>query len=107
MSPREVRRSVWTIGKQALRDRVMLAWAASSRPAAATQWRALLPMIDTWCPPTFPITGDDALAAGVPEGPLIGAVLREVESWWVDHDFPADRLAAIERLKAVAQGMAY
>ena len=107
MSPREVRRSVWRIGKQALRDRVMLAWAASSRPAAATQWRALLPMIDTWTAPTFPITGDDALSAGVPEGPMIGAVLREVESWWVDHDFPQDRLTAIERLKAVAQGMVY
>jgi len=107
MSPREVRRAIWRVGNQALRDRVMLAWAASSRSAATSQWRALLPMIDSWKPPAFPLGGDDAMAAGVPEGALVGAVLREVESWWVDHDFPTDRLAAIERLKAVAQGMVY
>ncbi len=47
------------------------------------------------------------MAAGVPKGPLVGEVLREVEAWWVDHDFPDDKLALIERLKSVAQGMAY
>ena len=34
-------------------------------------------------------------------------VLREVEAWWIDHDFIDDKLSAVERLKAVAQGMAY
>ena len=32
-------------------------------------------------------------------------VLAEVEAWWVDSDFPADKLSIIERLKAVAQGL--
>jgi hypothetical protein len=41
----------------------------------------------------------------VPEGPLVRAVMREVESWWVENDFPTDKLALIERLKAVVQGM--
>ncbi|HEX2561923.1 hypothetical protein, partial [Phenylobacterium sp.] len=34
-------------------------------------------------------------------------VLKEVEAWWIDHDFIDDKLAAIEKLKAVAQGMVY
>ena len=34
-------------------------------------------------------------------------VRREVEDWWIDMDFTDDKLAAIERLKAVAQGLAY
>ena len=33
-------------------------------------------------------------------------VMREVEAWWLDADFPDDKLSVIERLKAVAQGMA-
>jgi poly(A) polymerase len=46
-------------------------------------------------------------AAGVPGGPMIGAVLREVEAWWIDQDFIMDKLSVMERLKAVAQGMAF
>ena len=71
------------------------------------QWRALLPTAQSWTAPSFPLTGDEVIAAGVPKGPLVGEVMREVEAWWVDSDFPDDKLALIERLKAVAQGMAY
>jgi poly(A) polymerase len=46
------------------------------------------------------------MAAGVPAGPLVGQVLREVETWWIDADFPDDKLALVERLKAVAQALA-
>jgi poly(A) polymerase len=47
------------------------------------------------------------MAAGVRKGPMVGQVMREVEDWWIDHDFLDDKLSAIEKLKAVAQGMAY
>ena len=107
MSPKETRRLVYRLGAETLCDRVTLAWAASERPAATTQWRALLPTARSWTPPRFPLTGDEVMAAGVAKGPLVGEVLREVEAWWVENDFPADKLALIERLKAVAQGMAY
>jgi poly(A) polymerase len=106
MSPRETRKLVYRLGAQALCDRVTLAWAASDRPKAAPQWRALLPTAQSWAPPRFPLTGDEVLAAGVPKGPQVGEVMREVEAWWVDNDFPDDKLALIERLKAVVQGMA-
>jgi poly(A) polymerase len=33
-------------------------------------------------------------------------VLREVERWWIDADFPDDKLSIVERLKAVAQALA-
>jgi poly(A) polymerase len=106
MSPRETRAHVYRQGLQAFCDRVTLAWA-TGRPAATTQWRALLPTAQSFPVPRFPMTGDEVMAAGVPKGPLVGEVLREVERWWVDSDFPDDKLALIERLKAVAQGMAY
>ena len=46
------------------------------------------------------------LAPGVPPGPRVRAVMRVVEAWWIAADFPTARLSIIERLKAVAQGMA-
>ena len=107
MSPREARRLVYRLGAEAFCDRVTLAWAASERPATTIQWRALLPLARSWTAPKFALTGDEVMAAGVPKGPLVGEVLREVEAWWVENDFPNDKLALIERLKSVAQGMAY
>ncbi|HEY2659115.1 MAG TPA: CCA tRNA nucleotidyltransferase [Caulobacteraceae bacterium] len=107
MSPREARRAVYRLGAAAFCDRAQLAWAASNRPAATVQWRALMPMAQSWPRPTLPLTGDEVLAAGVPKGPLVGAVMREVEDWWIDQDFTDDKLSLVEQLKAVAQGMAY
>ncbi len=107
MSPREARRVIYRLGAAAFCDRVLLAWAGSDRPAAAIQWRALLPMAQTWPRPVFPLTGDEVLAAGVPKGPMVGKVMREVEDWWIDHDFTDDKLSLVEQLKAVAQGLAY
>jgi poly(A) polymerase len=107
MSPRETRRLVYRLGAEALCDRVTLAWAASNRPAATTQFRALLPTARSFTPPRFPLTGEEVMGAGVAKGPLVGEVMREVERWWVENDFIDDKMALIERLKAVAQGMAY
>ncbi|HRP11284.1 MAG TPA: CCA tRNA nucleotidyltransferase [Terricaulis sp.] len=105
MSLREMRRAIYTIGNAAFRDRVMLAWAEAGH-AKAQQWRALVAHAQMWQPPKMPLTGDEVMAAGVPAGPKVGAVMREVEAWWIDADFPDDKLSIIERLKAVAQGMA-
>jgi poly(A) polymerase len=107
MSPREIRRAVYRLGGRAFCDRVKLAWAASGRSATTNQWRGQLALGQGWSPPAFPISGDEVMSAGVPKGPMVGQVLREIEDWWIDHDFIDDKFSAIEKLKAVAQGMAY
>lgn len=107
MSPREIRRGVYLAGGRAFRDRVKLAWAASARSAAAIQWRGMIALADGWTAPEPPLTGEDVIKAGVPKGPLVGRVLAEVEAWWIDHDFIDDKLSAVEKLKAVVQGMVY
>ncbi len=107
MSPRESRRAVYRIGVATFSDRIKLAWARSERSAATHQWRGLLALAESWTPPPFPLTGEDVINSGVPKGPMVGQVLREVEDWWIDHDFLDDKFSAIEKLKAVAQGMAY
>lgn len=105
MSPREIRRAIYRLGAQAFRDRVKLAWAASDRPVTTPQWRMLSVYPATWTIPPFPLSGEEIKTAGVPEGPLVGAVRREIEDWWIDLDFTTDSMAAVERLKAVVQGM--
>jgi poly(A) polymerase len=105
MSLREMRRAIYKLGNEAFRDRIMLAWAAAGGDKSQ-QWRALVAHAQMWKPPRLPLSGDDVMAAGVPAGPKVGEVLREVEAWWIDADFPDDKLSVIERLKAVAQGMA-
>ncbi|MGE0596736.1 MAG: CCA tRNA nucleotidyltransferase, partial [Hyphomonadaceae bacterium] len=105
MSLREMRRAIYRVGNEAFRDRVMLAWAGAGGEKAQ-QWRALLAHGQMWTPPKMPLTGDEVMAAGVPAGPKVGQIMREVEEWWIDADFPDDKLSVIERLKAVAQGLA-
>lgn len=107
MSPREIRRAVYRAGAATFRDRAKLAWAGASSTATTPQWRGMIALGDGWSRPAFPLTGDDVVKAGVPKGPMVGQVLREVEDWWIDHDFLDDKLSAVEKLKAVAQGLAY
>ncbi|HEX4712502.1 CCA tRNA nucleotidyltransferase [Phenylobacterium sp.] len=107
MSPREIRRALYRLGPEAFRDRAKLAWARADRTAATPQWRGMIALGEGWTAPAFPLTGRDVIAAGVPKGPMVGQVLREVEDWWIDHDFIDDKLSAVEKLKSVAQGMAF
>jgi poly(A) polymerase len=107
MSPREIRRVLYRLGAQPFRDRAKLAWARAARSATTPQWRGMIALGEGWTPPPFPLTGEDVIAAGAPKGPMVGQVLREVEDWWVDHDFIDDKMSTIEKLKSVVQGMAF
>ena len=104
MSAREMRRTAYRMTPKIMRDAAMLRWAGDARRTQNTvQWRALLPMIESWKPPRLPLDGHHARLAGVPDGPKIGEVLREVEEWWIDADFIMDEYALLERMKAIVQ----
>lgn len=104
MSVREMRRTAYRMTPKVMRDVAMLRWAGDvKRNHNAIQWRALLPMIESWKQPTLPLDGHHVKLAGVPDGPQIGEVLREVEEWWIDADFTTDEYSLIERMKAVVQ----
>lgn len=107
LSIREVRKLLYRLGREHLRDCVRLRWADDVKASNAIQWRALLAMADAWERPRFPLSGRDVMAAGVPEGPLVGRILSEVEEWWIDADFTDDAFSIAERLKAVVQALAY
>jgi poly(A) polymerase len=103
LSIKEVRKLLYKLGTPRFKDRVSLKWAEDPKESNFVQWRALLAMADAWERPKFPLDGGNVMAAGVPQGPLIGKVLGEVEEWWIDSDFIEDEFSLAERLKAVVQ----
>jgi poly(A) polymerase len=105
LSVRDVRKLLYRCGVQRFKDRVRLAWADDPEGSNAPQWLALLALAATWDRPRFPLTGRDVMAAGVPEGPLVGRILSEVEEWWIEADFPEDMPSILERLKATVRAV--
>ncbi len=102
LSAAAARRCLYRLGAATFRDRLKLAWAAQPDPLAEpAPWLALLAEADQWAAPRFPVTGQDAAAAGVNPGPAMGQALREVERWWVEQDFQPDRKALLDRLRSL------
>jgi len=54
-------------------------WLAGDGGSDWTDLRARLAAMPR---PIFPLSGGDIVALGVPEGPRVGAVLRDVRNWW-------------------------
>jgi poly(A) polymerase len=84
-------------------DAALIAYARSGRPDLPVI-RALLDFASRWTEPRLPISGADIVARGVSPGPALGAVLGEVEAWWVAHNFNADRRECLEELDRRLRG---
>ncbi|HEX4303309.1 MAG TPA: CCA tRNA nucleotidyltransferase [Rhizomicrobium sp.] len=107
MSVKESNRLLYRIGVKLFSDLLFLRWAEDPKPSNGINWWSLLERAKTWPRPGFPLTGRHVMLAGVPEGPLVGQILKEVEDWWIDADFIEDEFSLAERLKAVVQATAY
>jgi len=91
------RRALYHLGRELYRDLSLLAGDASRASA-------LLAEAERWTPPTFPLRGTDVAALGIEPGPRIGRLLRELEVWWEEGDFRADRAACLAELAKRAEG---
>ncbi len=79
-----------------IRDRMLLAAADGRNTGDPLSLRHGL---EGWPVPQLPISGGDAVALGVPQGPRVGELLAEVETWWVAGGFVAGREACLAELK--------
>ncbi len=86
-------------------DHVLLEWArAGEGRAGDAAWKALLDAARGWVRPRFPLTGEDARAAGVEPGPAMGAWLKRREDSWVEFGAVETRAALLARLRAKPLG---
>ncbi|MBT5860877.1 MAG: CCA tRNA nucleotidyltransferase [Alphaproteobacteria bacterium] len=95
--PVVLRRALYSVGREKFQDDVWLCWAedpTSTDPG----WLRVLNFPDTWDVPDLPVTGKDALGAGIEKGPAVGEALAVVEAWWITEDFQPDRAACLQKL---------
>lgn len=52
--------------------------------------------------PVFPLEGRHVVALGIPAGPAVGALLRDVRQWWLAGGCSADRAACLTKLAQIA-----
>lgn len=92
------RRALYALGAQAFCDRMRLAEARGDGDADRD-----LAAASDWVRPVLPVTGRDLIALGFEPGPQMGAVMKSLETRWIDSDFSLDR-AALLALAAEARG---
>jgi poly(A) polymerase len=90
--------ALYRLGWEAFQDRVLLSWAAADVNPDDPSWSALLAASDKPLP-AFPLQGRDLLALGIKAGRGMGQLLREIEVWWIEGDFRADRAACLEEAR--------
>ena len=86
----------YRLGPEAASDRLLITAALKDAPAATVQ-RARA-TVEAFGRPRLPVTGRDLVALGVPSGPGLGALLRELEDAWIASDFRMDRAALLRHL---------
>lgn len=94
----EVRAAIYRHGATRCIDRALLAATRGAAPAFAP----LLATARAFTPAKLPIAGRDLMALGVPRGPAVGRLLREVEARWIAGDFQAGRDELLAWAKAQA-----
>ena len=92
---------LYRLGPDSFRDVTLMTWALQDDIKNDSAWKEMLDEASNWEPPTFLMHGVDVLARGIPEGPEVGRLLREVEDWWIERDFEPDRAALLEKLDAL------
>ncbi len=92
----------WRHGIDAARDVARHAHATGRLGDDA--FAVALDALHGWTPPVFPLTGKDAIAAGVAPGPAVGQILRRVQDRWIAGDFrPATREELLALLKRMLE----
>ncbi len=100
-SEREARRLLYGLGPAMFRGAVALAsaWRGRTADGEDDASASLYRLPDRWPPPRFPLGGRDALGAGAARGPAIGAMLKDLEAWWIERDFQPDKATLRSRLQ--------
>ncbi len=103
MSMKEVRYLLYLLGRDGFQKQVLVNWSKDTNNKNEVNWRSLYEVAQSWEKPSFALTAKDVINMGISQGPMVGAILKEVEDWWAENDFIDDKFSLIERLKAIVQ----
>lgn len=106
ISEQALKKIIYRGSKQAVLDRIRLAYAAARAEAAGSDdamiraggFARLLETAERYDAPVFPVTGGDLLALGIEKGPGLGKVLRSLETFWIDSGFSIDRASLLDKV---------
>ena len=101
MSMQEMRAHLYRLGQSNFINQILLRWCNDRNDKNNINWRTLLEISRSWIKPEFNIQASDIMNMGIPEGPRIGEIMKELEEWWINNDFIDDKFSLIERLKAI------
>lgn len=74
----------------------LLLLAVKNDGAISDDHLALIQDLDV---PVYPLTGKDLSAIGMKQGPEMGRVLADIETWWIKMNFQPDHEACLERAR--------
>ena len=82
VSETQVKKLIYYYKNKAALQAYLIRCAEEGKPPEETY----LDMLQNWQPPVFPVTGEDLIAQGIPEGPELGQKLKLMEQeWLVEH----------------------
>ena len=56
-------------------------------------------VLETWTPPTFPVTGYDLIALGIRPGPTYGDIMHMLKHAWADSDYTLTQAELLQMVK--------
>lgn len=102
-----LKRTIRRAGGKGFADMAMVAWAeylvrhADKQRDAREIFAPMVSLAENWPVPEFPLKGRDLKAIGVPEGPRMGQLLAELESYWEEQDYYPNREALLAQADAL------
>lgn len=103
LGPDDMTELVYRHDRSAVIDGLLAVWARrraqESDPSADTWFRNTLALVRSVTVPVFPVRGSDLIARGVAPGPVISAVLTDLEKRWIESGFELDKGALLATFK--------
>ena len=100
---KDLHRAARELGAPLFQKLLRLSWArrhaGDARALPGEAFQARLAELEHLASKSFPVLGRDALALGVAEGPELGGLLAQVETWWAERGFEPSREACLNRLR--------
>ena len=103
MSKIELNGKLYRNGRKQFLSNLVLSWAMEQEQSNGSKlnhdnWLKLLKKATSIKEKVFPVKGRDLIDRGIPEGPEVSDILKNLEDWWVKNGCKADKTACLKRL---------